>query len=179
MILGDGDGRFLVDLLKVNRRVLVDSLDVSPGMIALARRRLLKTHGSVERVRFILADARASFRSDARYDLIVTNFFLDCFPGDELGTLIERVASCCLPGALWLDGDFRLLPGRWTGVAARAILAGMYLFFALTTRLQARRLTDSAGFLAANGFTLVSEVSRLRGFLSSRVWRKQVIQRFG
>jgi SAM-dependent methyltransferase len=171
LILGEGDGRFLVDLLRVNREVVVDCLDISPAMIALARRRVLKIHGTTNRVRFMKGDARsARWPEDTGYDLIVTNFFLDCFRADELEILTGGLAAKCSSNAIWIDGDFRLLSGRWTQRLARMILAGMYLFFAFATRLGTRQLTDPAPFLTANGFELASEWFRLRGFLSSRLW---------
>ena len=173
LILGDGDGRFLVDLLQANRHVFVDSLDLSPSMLALARQRVSVIEGARDRVHFILADARSASWLNGGYDLIVTNFFLDCFAADELEMLIDRVAATALPNALWLDGDFRIPTGKWARAAAQVKLVGMYLFFALTTRLQAHRLTDPAPFLTANGFTLTSETTWLRGFLSSRVWVRQ------
>jgi hypothetical protein len=52
---------------------------------------------------------------------------------------------------------------------AQVVVWAMYLFFALATRLPARNLGDPAAALEANGFRLISEVSRLRGFLSSRL----------
>jgi SAM-dependent methyltransferase len=170
LVLGDGDGRFLADLLRANPHVRADSLDVSPGMIALARRRVAAIPGAAGRARFVAADARTAPLPDAGYDLVVTNFFLDCFPADELARVVDRVAAVCLPGALWVDGDFRLPPGGWARPLARAALAGMYLFFQLVTRLPARQLTDPAPVLAARGFTPAAETRLLWGFLSSRVW---------
>ncbi|MDB5309194.1 MAG: Methyltransferase domain protein [Gemmataceae bacterium] len=170
LVLGDGDGRFLADLLRANRQVRVDSLDISPGMIALARRRTAGIPGAAERARFVAADARTAPLPEAGYDLVVTNFFLDCFPPEDLESLIDRVAAGCLPGVLWLDGDFRLPAAGRPRAVARVILAGMYSFFRLTTRLPTRQLTDPAPFLAARGFTLAGEKTQLRGFLSSQVW---------
>lgn len=173
LVLGDGDGRFLSDLLRVNPHIRVDSLDISQGMLTLARRRLVGSALGAHRVRFVLADARSTVWPDVGYDLIVTNFFLDCFSVEELELLIDRVAAVSLPGSLWLDGDFRLPAGRWSRALAQVILTGMYLFFRLTTRLPARRLTDPTPFLVANGFTLTSELTWLRGFLSSRLWTRR------
>jgi SAM-dependent methyltransferase len=173
LILGDGDGRFLADLLCANSQILVDSLDVSPGMLRLARQRISNIPGAADRVHFIHADARSYDWSDTRYDLIVTNFFLDCFTAGELERLIERLAGISLPGAIWVGGDFRVPVGSWGRRVAKMILAGMYLFFAITTRVPAHTLTDPAPFLTKSGFALALEESRLRGFLSSRLWVKE------
>jgi len=175
LILGDGDGRFLADFVRDNPAAAVDSLDVSPAMLELARRRVAAIAGAAARVRFVAGDARAVALPTAGYDLVVTNFFLDCFPADQMCGVIDRVAAACAANAVWVDGDFREPPAGVSRVAARYLLAGMYAFFRLTTRIPARRLVDPAPFLTARGFTLRSEATRLRGFLSSRLWvRNQV-----
>jgi SAM-dependent methyltransferase len=170
LVLGDGDGRFLADLLRTNPEIEADSLDISAGMIALARRRVAVIPGAASRVRFVLADARTDPLPASGYDLVVTNFFLDCFRPAELTAVVRRVAAACAPSAVWVDGDFRVPPKGWQRFAAQFLLSVMYGFFGMATRLSARRLTDAALLLTAEGFTLADETSRLRGFLSARLW---------
>lgn len=152
----------------------MDSVDISPGMLAAARRRVRAVPGALERTRFVTADARTDPLPDAGYDLVVTNFFLDCFRPSELTTVVARVAEACAPGAMWLDGDFRLPSKGWERAAARVALAGMYTFFRLTTRMPNGRLTDPAPHLSAAGFRLDAEATWLRGFLSARLWVRDV-----
>ncbi|HEY1188916.1 MAG TPA: class I SAM-dependent methyltransferase [Gemmata sp.] len=170
LVLGDGDGRFLADLLAAHPHIEADSLDISSGMIALARDRLARVPGGSARARFVVADARTDPLPGAGYDLVVTNFFLDCFPRPDLEGIITRIAGACVPGALWVEGDFRVPPGGWERPVAKLLLAGMYAFFRLTARLPARELVDPAPLLAAAGFRQVAVVERLRGFLSARLW---------
>lgn len=170
LVLGDGDGRFLADLLRANLAVRVDSLDISPGMLALARRRVRRVPGAAERVRFVTADVRTAPLAGTHYDLVVTNFVLDCFGPSELERVIDRVAAVCSPTARWVDGDFRVPAGGWPRWAARVALAVMYLFFRIVTRLPAGRLIDPAARMEDRGFRLIAEVSRLRGGLTSRLW---------
>jgi hypothetical protein len=49
----------------------------------------------------------------------------------------------------------------------------MYAFFRLATRITGKELTDPAPLLAAEGFELSAEESRLRGFLSARLWTRR------
>lgn len=172
LILGDGDGRFLTDLVRTNPTIQVDSVDVSPGMLAAAHRRVRTVPGAVERVRFVVADARTDPLPGAGYDLVVTNFFLDCFRPADLARVVARAAEVCAPGGVWIDGDFRLPAKGWERFAARLALAGMYAFFRLTTRIPAGRLTDPAPLLTEHGFALEAEPAWLRGFLSARLWVK-------
>ncbi len=168
LVLGDGNGRFLAELLAANPVVVVDAVDISPAMVELARRRV----GNAGRVRFHAADARRAIFSPAGYDLIVTNFFLDCFPQQELEDLIPRLAAALEPRGRWAVADFRLPERGWPRWAGRAALAAMYAFFKLVTRLPAGRLVDPDPLLRQCGLTLDREDSRLRGFLSARLWAK-------
>lgn len=172
LVLGDGNGRFLANLLRAHPALRVDSIDASAEMVRAAQLRVRAIPGAEGRVRFAVADARSDPFPDSGYDLVVTNFFLDCFRPNELARIVARAADACGPGALWVDGDFRLPASGLARTAARAALAGMYAFFRVMTRLSANRLTDPAPLLTAAGFELQSEESRLRGFLSSRLWAR-------
>ncbi|QJW99933.1 class I SAM-dependent methyltransferase [Frigoriglobus tundricola] len=121
-------------------------------------------------MRFTVADARTDPLPAAGYDLVVTNFFLDCFRPLELAAVVDRIAGACAAHAVWVDGDFRLPTEGWVRPVARGLLAVMYAFFRLTTRLSAHELIDPAPLLAALGFAQVAEETQLRGFLSSRLW---------
>lgn len=168
LVLGDGNGRFLAELLAVNPHIEIDAVDVSPAMTALARRRI----GCPARVRFHVADARVfSFRI-AHYDLVVTNFFLDCFGAADLAVLVGRFATALAPGGRWVIGDFRVPQSTHWQPVARLALATMYAAFGVATRLAARRLTDPSPLLRAAGLEQGEEQTRLNGFLTAQVWRK-------
>ncbi len=171
LIVGEGDGRFLAVLLRADQGVRVDCLDVSPAMAARAATRAAAVPGGRERVRFVTGDVRTTPFPAADYDLIVTNFLLDCFPADELAVVVGRLAAVCRPGGVWLVGDFRRPAGAWSRRLADVALWGMYRFFRVATRLPARELVDPDPLLAARGFVRVAEACRLRGFLAARLWR--------
>jgi SAM-dependent methyltransferase len=165
LVLGEGDGRFVRTFLAHNPTAAVHVIDASPRMIALARKR-----AGCERVTWQVADARAVEYPRAEYDLIVTNFFLDCFGPDDLARLIPRVAVSLRPDGRWLLGDFRIPAGRTAGAASRVLLAVMYGFFRLVTRLPATRLVDPRPLLLAHGLTPLQAEWRLGGFLTSELW---------
>lgn len=172
LVLGDGNGRFLADLLRAHPALCADSVDASAAMVRAQRARVRAIPGTAERVRFAVADARTDPFPGSGYDLVVTNFFLDCFRPNELAQVVARAVDACAPGALWVEGDFRLPASGAARTAARVALAGMYAFFRVVTRLSADRLTDPAPLLTATGFELQSERTRLRGFLTSRLWSR-------
>jgi len=169
LVLGEGDGRFLAAFLAANRGATVDVVDISAGMIARARRRVANDR----RVRWYVADGRRIEPPAGAFDLVVTNFWLDCFPAADLARLIPRIAAGLAPGGRWLVGDFALPPdGSVRRAAARAALAGMYAAFRLTTRIPAGRLADPAPALRAAGLEVVREERRLDGFLTATLWRR-------
>src|SRR5258705_8337568 len=69
LVLGEGDGRGLAALLRVNRTATADTIDLSARMLTLARARA----GS-ERVNYHHGNALAMPLPDAEYDLIVAHF---------------------------------------------------------------------------------------------------------
>ncbi|MDZ7705052.1 MAG: class I SAM-dependent methyltransferase [Trueperaceae bacterium] len=113
LILGEGDGRFLAELLALNSHARIDCVDLSRAMLAKAARR----SGNPPQVRFIHADAtdhRVLDRCLARdYDAVVTLFFLDNFTADTLRQLVPTLAARLRPGGVWLQSDFRLPERGW------------------------------------------------------------------
>ncbi len=172
LVLGEGDGRFIADFLAVNVQAVVEVVDVSPAMLELAQKRIASQPGSTHRVQWLAADIRRLEISCHAYDLIVTNFFLDCFKARELENLVRRVASSLKPGGRWLVGDFAWPDQSVWRLAAQVCLALMYACFKLITRIPAVGLVDPKPFLEKEGLMLEYEERRLAGFLVSRLWRK-------
>jgi ubiquinone/menaquinone biosynthesis C-methylase UbiE len=166
LALGEGDGRFLWELVRANPEAEIDYVDLSPRMLELARRRV-----GEGRVRYVNADARTLSFPDAAYDLIVTHFFLDCFEQDELTSLVARIRRAASPGAQWLISEFRFPQQFWRALAARAFVAGMYAFFRITTGLKTSSLVDHRPVLDAHGFLLERTSYMWGGLLASELWR--------
>ncbi len=160
LVLGDGDGRFLRELLRRNSVVRADYVDLSGRMLELARRRT-----GIERVDYQRADALTVEFPQDEYDLIATHFFFDCFGPSELETLIGRVAGAAKPGAQWIVSEFRT-----SNIPARLLVSALYLFFGITTGLKTRKLADHRSIMRAHGFRLI-RVSHSRGALVvSELW---------
>jgi SAM-dependent methyltransferase len=170
LVVGEGDGRFLIDFLSANPVVRVDCVDLSPAMIDLARRRVATVPGGSDRVTFYVGDVRDWPIPARTYDAVVTNFVLDCFSENELATVMNRLASATDRGTSWIVGDFARPKAVWARWPAGSLLWTMYLFFRIATGLRTRRLVDPAPLLRSHGFETRHEWSALRGFLSSRLW---------
>ena len=160
LVLGDGDGRFLRELLRRNSVVRADYVDLSRRMLELARQ---KTGDA--RVTYRLADARTLDLPRGEYDLIATHFFFDCFEPQELGALIARIAEAAQPGARWIVSEFRT-----QNIAARLLVNALYLFFGITTGLKTRKLSDHRPIMRANGFRLVGASTSRGALVVSELW---------
>ncbi len=162
LVLGDGDGRFLRELLRDNPTVRADYVDLSGRMLELARQK-----AGTERVNYRVGDAREIEFAAGQYDLIATHFFFDCFGSGELPRLIERIAASAKPGARWVVSEFR------TPNAASALMVRLlYLFFRVTTGLQTQSLTDHRPFLEAHGFERLTTSGAGGGLLVSELWQR-------
>ena len=159
--------------MQANRALTADSIDISPRMVALARREIARVPAALDRVRFAVADVRTDPLPGDGYDLVVTNFLLDCFPADQLARVVLRLSRAAGPIARWVVGDFAESPAGWRRAAARLALAGMYAFFRVTTGIPATRLVDPDPLLAVAGWVPVSRRERLGGFLVSTLWERR------
>ena len=129
LILGEGNGRFLCQLVRVYPRLEVDCVDASNTMLQLARMRIHRTFPeSLPHVHFLCEDV-LKWSPNKWYDLLVTHFFLDCFPRNELSLIVQKLANAAKPGAAWLIADFTIPQQRFARARARLLLWLMYTFF--------------------------------------------------
>jgi len=153
LVYGEGNGRFLVELLRRFPAAQMTVVEASAVMIDLARARLRRAGLAHSHVEFIHADALTWQPPVSAYDLIVTCFFLDCFREDQLQQLVPTIASAAAGGAQWLHADFQIAPAGLRRVCSRVIVGILYAFFRRVTRLPAHELVDVAPYLSAAGFT--------------------------
>ena len=170
LILGDGDGRFTAELLRVNSLVQIDAVDASHGMLdALVRRARADSH----RIRAHCADAREWRPENGQYDLVATHFFLDCLTTDECHALASRMRDAVSPSATWIVSEFAVPEGWFGRLAARPLVWLLYKVFGLLTGLETRSLPDHHAALRDAGFNLTRRGARLRGVLVSEMWRSK------
>lgn len=164
LVLGDGDGRFLARLVLQNREAAIDSVDLSPEMLMLARSR------AGDGVQYRQEDALTCPLPQAEYDLIATHFFWDFFEDREAAILAARIGAAASGNAMWLISEFRQPSKGWRALWAWAWLRVLYLFFGITTGLKTRRLVDHRPLLAREGFRLDQEQTSRFGFIASELW---------
>jgi SAM-dependent methyltransferase len=198
LVLGDGNGRFLAQLLKQSPNLYANAVDNSAAMLQLLRQRCeaatpnaavfhlgnprLQPWASIQsgrkgasapgvcaRLRTHLANA-ITFPLKEQHDLVVTHFFLDCLTQPELNTLITRIAPTLAPGALWLISDFRIPTGPMR-IPAKLLIRSLYFAFRILTGLRTTRLPDHTTPLTQAGLTRISHQHHLGGLLTTEIWQ--------
>jgi SAM-dependent methyltransferase len=169
LIVGEGNGRFLNELLRVHGDVEVDCVDASERMLSLAKNRV---GPNARRVRFLQHDLIDWTPLSGGYDLIVTHFFLDCFAEDQLAAIVEKLSRAATANATWLLADFCVPAEGFDRLRARAWLSAMYRFFRVAARIQAWELVDASPSLRSESFVLAQEHLFRHGMLKSQMWRR-------
>ena len=170
LILGEGDGRFLARLVAQNPTSQIDVVEASGKMIALARNRIPSSR--LHNINFYRQDARISLLPGSGYDVIVTNFFLDCFSDAEAAAIVTNAAEALRPGGIWIVGDFQQPSEGIAALHAWLWLRVMYFAFRLTTGLRVASLPSIETILASNGLVALQRQQDWSSLLTAQLWQK-------
>ena len=174
LLVGEGHGRFLLPLGKLLPDARITCVDSSKGMLEVAIRRVERQNrDGLARIEWIHAELPEWTPLAGGYDLIVTNFFLDCFEGNRWKQVVGCLSAGALENGRWLVTDFALPSGPLTRPAAKTCLWLMYRFFRATTCLQAQALESPDPLLASHGFVKTKSRIGLGGFVSSQLWQRK------
>ena len=172
LIAGEGNGRFLVECRRHFSEAHITCLDSSVRMLDLAKQRLLAASLGLERIDFVHADALEWAAPEGSFDLIVTNFFLDCFRPEQLERLVALLAGAAETSASWWLADFRVPAAGLCRARALLIHRLMYLFFRVATGLPAIKLTPPDCFLQTQGFALHYRLVSEWGLFHADEWKR-------
>ena len=171
LILGDGDGRFTAEFLGRNKLGVIDFVELSPRMLALAKQRVEQQTGGEGRIHFWQADAR-TMNLPREYDLIVSHFFLDCFTTSDLDALVERIATAAHPGARWILSEFRVPERGFRRFVGGALIKIMYWFFRIATGLKTSQVPEYRTIFRVHGFRCLGQRPAWGGLMASELWEK-------
>ena len=90
LLVGEGTGRFLVELLRSNPRIQITCVEQCESMIKQTRQRLSRERLDDSQIQFQQLDVLQWLPPKKKFDLVVTNFLLDCFRAEQLQTWISR-----------------------------------------------------------------------------------------
>lgn len=161
LILGGGTGWILEEIDRRTSNCGIWYIDQSAQMIELARSR-----PGVKNISFIQGSIN-SIPEGQKFDVIITNFFLDLFTDNTLHNILSSLSKSLNPDGLWFVADF--IDKKWW---QSFYLFVMYRFFRLTTGISTTRLPDWERQFA--GLRLTDVESRLfyYGFIKSGVYKK-------
>jgi ubiquinone/menaquinone biosynthesis C-methylase UbiE len=168
LLIGEGDGRCVARLAALAPTARLHCVDASPGMLARAAARL--NPSDHRRAIFTCADARTWPPSAGSYDAVVTLFFLDCLPPEEVHALVVRLQSALRPGALWVFADFVLPPVGFARWRAQLWLKVMYCFFRWQTGLAVHELPPSEMILHDAGWRALATRNFEGGFVRAALY---------
>lgn len=171
LLVGEGHGRMLEVCAEALPNCGFTVLDSSAGMMEQAKQRW-RRRGRGHAATFVTCDLRDWPVEEAAFDLVVTNFFLDCFAPNELKTVIVKLGSAAAPSASWLLSDFTIPEAGWRRLRAWMVLALAYGFFRVATGISARRVTPPDEHLGATGFSLCRREEFNHGLLRADLWRR-------
>ena len=169
LLVGEGNGRTLEACANALPKCHFTVLDQSEAMLAQARRRWEKTGGK-QKVVFQHADLRDWRTAEMDFDLVITNFFLDCFTPEELARVIANLGAAASTHARWLLADFCVPASGWRRFRAQAVLALAYGFFRMATKISAKQIVSPEAGLGAMGFALHQRAWFNHGLLHADLW---------
>jgi ubiquinone/menaquinone biosynthesis C-methylase UbiE len=169
LLLGDGDGRFLAQLLSIQPNLRALAVDTSATMLHLLRHRC-QPHAN--RLQTLQASA-LTVAVPPGIDLITTHFFLDCLTQPELDTLAHQVAAHTSPGTLWLLSDFAIPPTPLLRPLAALYIRSLYLAFRILTGLRVTHLPNPQSALQDAGFDRIARHDLLCGLLYTEIWQRR------
>jgi hypothetical protein len=173
LVLGDGDGRFLEQMLLRNPSCEALAIDTSASMLEhLCRRCERSVPNAAVRVRAVQQSA-LTVESPPGTDLVVTHFILDCFSQSEVDGLAARIAGRLAPGTLWVVSDFALPRNRMLRPFGAVYIQALYVAFRLLTGLKVSRLPDTEAAMFRAGMTRIARHSFLGGLIYTELWRRE------
>jgi ubiquinone/menaquinone biosynthesis C-methylase UbiE len=171
-MVGEGHGRFLVPLRRKFPETEITVLDGSARMLEIARECLEKEGLGTERVTFVHSMIGDWQPVDQRFDLIVTNFVLDCMTYEQLEQAVRKLSSVTAVDVHWLVADFQIPDRGMTRWRSRIILGMLYRFFGVTAGLEAQALVSPDAVLEKAGFQLLQRKTWDWDLLKSEWWRR-------
>ncbi len=153
--LGFGTGNEVLDLARlVGSSGAVAGIDISPGMLAVAERKLAATGVKAD---LRVADARSLPFADASFDAAYTSFTLELFPVGDIPVVLAEVRRVLKPGGrLAVVSMATVRPGHHTSALERTYI-WMHRHF---PHLVDCRPIDTEALVASAGFTVAAVADR-------------------
>jgi ubiquinone/menaquinone biosynthesis C-methylase UbiE len=162
LIIGGGSGWIGSELLKIAPEVTITYIEASENMLSKAKEKLKNFSMNVH----FIHGTELSIPGDERYDVVITNFFLDLFPDSKLNDVVLRIRSHLKKKNMWIVTEFVNEKIWWQ----QMLLWVMYRFFSVMCKIEARKLPSWKHTLQRVGFVKINEHMFYHGFISSSLY---------
>lgn len=164
LILGGGTGYILMMLLKINPSCKVWYIEASTAMIKRAKKRASVIPEGVEV--YFIHGTENSIPGQIKFDIVITNFFLDLFSPSTLESVIQKIKLSLVRHGKWFVCDFVTQNKFWQTV----LLNLMYFFFKHTCSIESTKLPPWELKLKNAGLREMKSKMFLRSFVKSTVY---------
>ena len=165
MLIGEGNGRFLLEALKQTSATSFTVVDSSARMLGASARRIA-TVDRCPRVELVHADLLEWRSPAAHYDRVVTHFFLDLFPLDRIRRIVEKISHLAAENALWINVDFT---SENQSLRQKLLMWTQYRFFRTFAGIESSRLFDSRPCIRQAGWDILETKSLDSGWISAQL----------
>ncbi|MDG1241323.1 MAG: class I SAM-dependent methyltransferase [Opitutae bacterium] len=172
LLVGEGNGSFLLPFVQQFPNTLITVLDESVAMLRVARNRLEAAGIDTAHITFQQADMTTEKLAEGRYDLIVTLFFFDNFDAATVRRVVSVLERVSTPSAQWLLSDFQIPTSGWRRLRARIWLTILYAFFRCVAKIPARTVPPAEAILAASSFKQVARQTYSAEMLYSTLYER-------
>ena len=171
LLIGEGRGRLLKELLTLNPKAEVKVIEQSTRMIEKMKWDLKQF--DLKKVTFI-NESFLTYQGTYQFDAVCTCFFFDCFESPEVKNGVGKIASLLKAGGLWMNADFRFFSNDalHQRIAHQILIQFLYGFFHLTSSLSATTLVCVQTLACKCGFKVVETFEHAFLPLGSEVYRR-------
>lgn len=170
LLVGEGHGRFLLPFRQKFPEAKITVIDGSAEMLRIAKKLLDEQRISTRDIDFVHSDLFSWQSPPDTYELIVTNFMLDCLTAPQIDRAVLQLSQAATSEANWLIADFEIAPRGPAKWRTRAITGLLYTFFRIVTRIPASSLHPPDAALERAGFSRWKRRTWEWGLLKSEWW---------
>lgn len=170
LIIGGGTGQIIIDILDRKAVEKITFVELSAKMIQAAKEKVKgRNIGHV----FFLQRIADLLDSQATFDVVITPFVLDLYRDHELLELMQPLDELLAPQGKWLFCDFQIrTKSKWTKLWQHCLIAAMYSFFRLTSKLKANRLPNYEYAFQKLGYKYIASHTFYSDLIHSQVLMK-------
>jgi len=172
LLLGEGNGRFLLEVLRRFPNASITCVEPSAGMRAEQQKRLQKQFREMPSRLTIIPERFQDWSSgEARFDVLVTHFFLDLFTESEIDDIVSKIDRLAAPTGRICVAEFSEATSKW-GWFSRGLIRTMYRFFSLVANLKTERIPNWRRAFSNCGWSMEKCSAHLCEFVLYSEWRK-------